>query len=105
MSQRAYKHERPSTLDEAFKIIDAMDVAINSLQDQIRNLEDTDCSNCSRLEDEVSDLENKVEILDSQTTDLVKIRHAIKHGTVNDDHVYQLEKILSELDSGWMCRA
>lgn len=110
MAQTKEQAELPTTLDAALEVIADMRVSLGALQSEVEDLK-------GELEDsqsEVSDLEDELrEVRDEDptwlppeaVTDLVRIRHAIKRGTVNDDHVYQLEKLLSELDSGWMCRA
>ncbi len=99
----------PTTLDAALEMIWALRKTVETMHEEMLDLQgeldDYDCENCRDLEDSLEDAEDRNSALDERVTELVKIRHAIKLGTVNDDHIYQLEKLLSELDSGWMCRA
>lgn len=109
MTKAQEQYEQPSTLEEALDVIDSLRAAVASSQEQIDNL----ARQVEDLQGEVASLEYQLDVAEEETsclpdetvTDLVKIRHAIKHRTVNDTHLYQLERLLSELDSGWMCRA
>lgn len=99
----------PTTLDAALGVIEQMGKAISALEEEVASLQDDlenyDCDQCRELEDNLEAAEERGELLDKHIEDLVSVRHAIKRGTVNDDHLYRIETVLSHLDSGWMCRA
>lgn len=110
MAQTKEQAELPTTLDAALEVISDMRVSLSALQSEVEDLQgdlEDSQSEVRDLEDELREVrdEDPTWLPPEAVTDLVKIRHAIKRGTVNDDHLYRVETILSHLDSGWMCRA
>lgn len=107
MGKAQEKYEQPATLEAALETIHSMKNVIKTLEDQVADLKEDEgyCPNCEELESQLEEAEERAKSINRHIDDLVAIRHAIKRGSINDDHLYRVETILSHLDSGWMCRA